>query len=133
MDLTLTDPASQAAKVTVRCARNPGIARKEARVRTECAVHAVQLAIPRANLQEEDLGVLFSGGHWRFCVVAAFLIVVYISRRGLVLGLGHPRILDVNFITQTDGGTVRCRLGIVGVSHRGVRRCLTSNGFLFLD
>ena len=64
------------------------------------------------------------GGHWRFCVVTAFLIVVYISRRGLVLGLGHPRILALDFITQTDGGTVRCRLGIVGVSHRGVRRCL---------
>ena len=58
------------------------------------------------------------GGHWRFCVVTAFLIVVYISRRGLVPGLGHPRILASDF-TQTDGGTVRCRLGIV-VSHTAV-------------
>ncbi len=73
------------------------------------------------------------GGHWRFCVVTAFLIVVYISRRGLVPGLGHPRILALDFITQTDGvhngGTVRCRLGIVGVSHRGVRRCLNTRSW----
>ena len=37
------------------------------------------------------------GGHWRFCVVTAFLIVVYICRRGLVPGLGHPRILASDF------------------------------------
>jgi len=46
------------------------------------------------------------GGHWRFCVVTAFLFVVYIyRRRGLVPGLlvGHPRILASDF-TQTDGG-----------------------------
>lgn len=43
------------------------------------------------------------GGHWRFCVVTAFLIVVYICRRGLVPGLGHPRILASDF-THTDGG-----------------------------
>jgi len=43
------------------------------------------------------------GGHWRFCVVTAFLIVVYICRRGLVPGLGYPRILASDF-TQTDGG-----------------------------
>ena len=43
------------------------------------------------------------GGHWRFCVVTAFLIVVYISRRSLVPGLGHPRILALDF-THADGG-----------------------------
>ena len=37
-------------KITVRYARNLGIARKEARVRTECATHAVKPAIPRANV-----------------------------------------------------------------------------------
>ncbi len=51
------------------------------------------------------------GGLWRFCVVTAFLIVVYISRRGLVPGLlvvGHPRILALDFATQTGEGTARC-------------------------
>jgi hypothetical protein len=41
---------AQRAKITVRCARNLGIASKEARVRTECATHAVKPAIPRANV-----------------------------------------------------------------------------------
>ena len=50
MDLTRTKPVARRAKVTVRCARNLGIARKEARVRTECATHAVKPAIPRANV-----------------------------------------------------------------------------------
>ena len=50
MDLNRTIQATQRAKITVRCARNLGIARKEARVRTECAIHAVKPAIPRANV-----------------------------------------------------------------------------------
>ena len=47
MDLNRTIQATQRARNTVRYARNLGIARKEARVRTECATHA---AIPRANV-----------------------------------------------------------------------------------
>jgi len=58
------------------------------------------------------------GGHWRFCVVTAFLIVVYICRRGLVPGLGHPRILLQTSHSRTED-TARCRLGIV-VSHTAV-------------
>ena len=54
MDLTRTKPVARRAKVTVRCARNLGIARKEARVRTECATHAVKPAIPRANVIQID-------------------------------------------------------------------------------
>jgi hypothetical protein len=50
VDLNRTEPETQGAKITVRCARNLDIARKEARVRTECAVHAVKPAIPRANV-----------------------------------------------------------------------------------
>ena len=50
MDLTRTERATLGAKITVRCARNLGIARKEARVRTECATHAVKPAIPRVNV-----------------------------------------------------------------------------------
>ncbi len=50
MDLNLTEQATQRARNTVRCARNLGTARKEARVRTECATHAVKPAIPRANV-----------------------------------------------------------------------------------
>ena len=50
MDLNRTEPVTHAARTTVRCARNLGIARKEARVRTECAIHAVKPAIPRANV-----------------------------------------------------------------------------------
>jgi hypothetical protein len=36
----------------------PGIARKEARVRTECAAHAVQLAIPRDTLTKNASNAL---------------------------------------------------------------------------
>ena len=50
MDLTRTKPAIQPARNTVHSARNLGIARKEARARTECATHAEQLAILRANV-----------------------------------------------------------------------------------
>ncbi len=50
VDLNLTEQATQRARNTVRCARNLGTARKEARVRTECATHAVKPAIPRANV-----------------------------------------------------------------------------------
>ena len=50
MDLNRTIQATQRARNTVRYARNLGIARKEARVRTECATHAVKPAIPRANV-----------------------------------------------------------------------------------
>ena len=50
MDLNRIIQEAQRAKVTVRCARNLGIASKEARVRTECATHAVKPAIPRANV-----------------------------------------------------------------------------------
>jgi hypothetical protein len=49
VDLNRTIQVTQRAKITVRYARNLGIARKEARVRTECATHAVKPAIPRAN------------------------------------------------------------------------------------
>jgi rRNA-processing protein FCF1 len=49
VDLNRIIQEAQRAKVTVRCARNLGIASKEARVRTECAAHAVKPAIPRAN------------------------------------------------------------------------------------
>ena len=49
-DLNRTIQATQGARNTVRYARNLGIARKEARVRTECATHAEQLAILRANV-----------------------------------------------------------------------------------
>ena len=49
MDLRRTEPAAQRAKIIVHYARNLGIASKEARVRTECAIHAVKPAIPRAN------------------------------------------------------------------------------------
>ena len=49
MDLKRIEPATQGAQIIVRCARNQGIASKEARVRTECATHAVKPAIPRAN------------------------------------------------------------------------------------
>ena len=50
MDLNRTIQVNQRARNTVRYARNLGIARKEARVRTECATHAVKPAIPRANV-----------------------------------------------------------------------------------
>ena len=50
MDLNRTEQATLGARNTVRYARNLGIARKEARVRTECATHAVKPAIPRANV-----------------------------------------------------------------------------------
>ena len=50
VDLNRTIQVTQRAKITVRYARNLGIARKEARVRTECATHAVKPAIPRANV-----------------------------------------------------------------------------------
>ena len=75
---------------------------------------------------EEDPSVLFRtlcGGHWRFCVVTAFLIVVYICRRGLVPGLGHPRILASDF-TQTDGGHRPLSTWDSRVSHRCGLRCL---------
>ena len=49
MDLNRTEQATLGARAIVRCARNLGIASKEARVRTECATHAVKPAIPRAN------------------------------------------------------------------------------------
>ena len=62
------------------------------------------------------------GGHWRFCVVTAFLIVVYICRRGLVPGLGHPRILALDF-TQTDGGHRPLSTWDSRVSHRRGLRC----------
>ena len=50
MDLNRIIQEAQRAKITVRYARNLRIARKEARVRTECAPHAVKPAIPRANV-----------------------------------------------------------------------------------
>ena len=50
MDLNRTIQATQRARNTVRYARNLGIARKEIRVRTECATHAVKPAIPRVNV-----------------------------------------------------------------------------------
>ena len=50
MDLTRTIQVTQRARNTVRYARNLGIARKEARVRTECATHAAKPAIRRANV-----------------------------------------------------------------------------------
>ena len=62
------------------------------------------------------------GGHWRFCVVTAFLIVVYICRRSLVPGLGHPRILASDF-TQTDGGHRPLSTWDSRVSHRRGLRC----------
>ena len=49
VDLNRTEQATLVARAIVRCARNLGIASKEARVRTECATHAVKPAIPRAN------------------------------------------------------------------------------------
>ena len=49
MDLNRTEQATLVARAIVRCARNLGIASKEARVRTEFATHAVKPAIPRAN------------------------------------------------------------------------------------
>ena len=50
MDLKRIEPAAQRAQIIVRYARNLGIASKEARVRTECATHAEQLAILRVNV-----------------------------------------------------------------------------------
>jgi hypothetical protein len=50
VDQNRTEQVTQRARNIVRYARNLGIARKEARVRTECAIHAVKPAIPRANV-----------------------------------------------------------------------------------
>jgi hypothetical protein len=47
--LTRTEPATQAAKITVRYARNLGIGKKEGHVSVPSATCAVQPAIPRAN------------------------------------------------------------------------------------
>ena len=54
---------------------------------------------------EEDPSVLFRtlcGGHWRFCVVTAFLIVVNICRRGLVPGLA-THVGSIQDIHRPDG------------------------------
>jgi hypothetical protein len=50
VDLNRTEQATLGARAIERCARNLGIASKEVRVRTECAIHAVKPAIPRANV-----------------------------------------------------------------------------------
>ena len=76
------------------------------------------------------------GGHWRFCVVTAFLIVVYICRRGLVPGLGPPTYSSFRLLTadgghrplawdftQTDGGHRPLSTWDSRVSHRRGLRC----------
>ena len=50
VDLTRTEQATLGARTTVRYARNLGIARNEAHVRTESATNAEQLAILRVNV-----------------------------------------------------------------------------------
>ena len=50
MDLKRIEPTRKTARITVHYARNLGIASREGRVRTECATHAEQLAILRANV-----------------------------------------------------------------------------------
>jgi len=50
VDLNRTEQVTQRAKITIRYARNLGIARNEAHVRTESATNAEQLAILRANV-----------------------------------------------------------------------------------
>ncbi len=52
-DLKRTEQATQRAKFPVRYAHNLnlGIARRAARVHTECAAHAVRPAFPRANVR----------------------------------------------------------------------------------
>jgi hypothetical protein len=54
VDLNRTIQVTQRARNIVRYARNLGIARKEAPVRIECAIHAVKPAIPRANVIQID-------------------------------------------------------------------------------
>jgi hypothetical protein len=48
-DLIRIEPTRKTARTFERCARNLGIARRAARVRIECAAHAVRPAILRAN------------------------------------------------------------------------------------
>ena len=49
VDLTRTEPTRRIVRNTVRCAHNPGIGKKEARVHSEYAAFAMKPAIPRAN------------------------------------------------------------------------------------
>jgi hypothetical protein len=54
VELIRIEPTTGIARVIVRFVRNLGIARRARRVRTECAIHAVKPAIPRANVIQID-------------------------------------------------------------------------------